>query len=395
MSEAGAHRSGFIALVGRPNVGKSTLLNQILGEKIAIISDKPQTTRTRILGVRHLPKAQLVFLDTPGIHKPLYRLNQRMVRVALEVLDEVDLVFFLVEATEGVGGGDRYVVERLKERAVPAVLVINKVDLVQKGRLLPLIDAYRQMHEFAEIVPISALTGDGVNRLVDIAVRFMPVGPVYFEDDIVTDQPMQLLAAEFIREKILQKTRDELPFSVAVQIESFIEEEARFSERRSGDPLQDSEATERVSVGPEGEGAGGEGRVSAHPGPGKEEAVWASGREGDISGAMGKGSVPAGPGHGKEEAALTASGRAGDISGGIAGRKRGKRLARVSAIVYVEKESQKAIVIGKRGELLKAVGTEARIEMERLFGMKVFLQLWVKVKEGWRQDEQMLSTLGY
>ena len=296
MSEAGAHRSGFIALVGRPNVGKSTLLNQILGEKIAIISDKPQTTRTRILGVRHLPKAQLVFLDTPGIHKPLYRLNQRMVRVALNVLDEVDLVFFLVEATEGVGAGDRYVVERLKERAVPVVLVINKVDLVQKGRLLPLIDAYRQMHEFAEIVPVSALTGDGVNRLVEIAVRFMPEGPVYFEDDIVTDQPMQLLAAEFIREKILQKTRDELPFSVAVQIESFTEE---------------------------------------------------------------------------------------------------GKLARIAAIVYVEKESQKAIVIGKRGELLKAVGTEARIEMERLFGMKVFLQLWVKVKEGWRRDERMLTALGY
>ena len=296
MSEAGAHRSGFIALVGRPNVGKSTLLNQILGEKIAIISDKPQTTRTRILGVRHLPKAQLVFLDTPGIHKPLYRLNQRMVRVALNVLDEVDLVFFLVEATEGVGGGDRYVVERLKERAVPVVLVINKVDLVQKGRLLPLIDTYRQMHEFAEIVPVSALTGDGVNRLVEIAVRFMPAGPVYFEDDVVTDQPMQLLAAEFIREKILQKTRDELPFSVAVQIESFTEE---------------------------------------------------------------------------------------------------GQLARIAAIVYVEKESQKAIVIGKRGELLKAVGTEARIEMERLFGMKVFLQLWVKVKEGWRQDERMLTALGY
>jgi len=174
--------------------------------------------------------------------------------------------------------------------------VINKVDLVQKGRLLPLIDAYRQMHEFAEIVPVSALTGDGVNQLVEIAVRFMPAGPVYFEDDVVTDQPMQLLAAEFIREKILQKTRDELPFSVAVQIESFTEE---------------------------------------------------------------------------------------------------GKLARIAAIVYVEKESQKGIVIGKRGELLKAVGTEARIEMERLFGMKVFLQLWVKVKEGWRQDERMLTALGY
>jgi GTP-binding protein Era len=301
MSETGAsYRSGFVALIGRTNVGKSTLLNQLLGEKIAIISDKPQTTRTRILGVKHLPDAQLIFLDTPGIHKPQFRLNQRMVRAALEVLDEVDLVFFLVEATERPGAGDRYVIERLKDRQIPVILVINKVDLVQKGKLLPLIDAYRQMHSFAEIVPISALTGDGVDRLVDLALKAMPQGPVYFKDDMVTDQPMQVLAAEIIREKILYRTRDELPFAVAVQIESFIEEEARQGQ-----------------------------------------------------------------------------------------------LARISAIVYVEKRSQKAIVIGKRGEILKAVGTEARMDMERLFGMKVFLQLWVKVREGWRQDEQMLTALGY
>ena len=297
MSETGAsYRSGFIALVGRTNVGKSTLLNQLLGEKIAIISDKPQTTRTRILGVKHLPDAQLIFLDTPGIHKPQFRLNQRMVRAALEVLDEVDLVFFLVEATERPGAGDRYVIERLKERQIPVILVINKVDLVQKAKLLPLIDAYRQMHSFLEIVPISALTGDGVDRLVELALKAMPEGPVYFKDDMVTDQPMQVLAAELIREKILYRTRDELPFAVAVQIESF-----------------------------------------------KEEG----------------------------------------------------QLARISAIVYVEKKSQKAIVIGKRGEILKAVGTEARMDMERLFGMKVFLQLWVKVREGWRQDDQMLTALGY
>lgn len=297
MSETGAsYRSGFVALIGRTNVGKSTLLNQLLGEKIAIISDRPQTTRTRILGVKHLPDAQLIFLDTPGIHKPQFRLNQRMVRVALEVLDEVDLVFFLVEATERPGAGDRYVIERLKERQIPVILVINKVDLVQKAKLLPLIDAYRQMHSFVEIVPISALTGDGVDRLVDLALKAMPEGPIYFKDDMVTDQPMQVLAAELIREKILYRTRDELPFAVAVQIESF-----------------------------------------------KEEG----------------------------------------------------QLARISAIVYVEKTSQKAIVIGKRGEILKAVGTEARMDMERLFGMKVFLQLWVKVREGWRQDEQMLTALGY
>lgn len=296
MSVAAPYRSGFVALVGRPNVGKSTLLNRILGEKVAIISDKPQTTRTRVLGVKHLPGAQVVFLDTPGIHKPKLRLNQRMVESALQALDEVDLAFFMVEATEEPGPGDRFVLERLKERDVPVVLVINKVDLVKKPRLLPLIDEYRRLHEFAEIVPVSAKTGDGVDRLVDLALARMPEGPSYFAEDVVTDQPMRVLAAEIIREKLLQKTRDELPFAVAVAIDSF-----------------------------------------------KEEG----------------------------------------------------RLARISATVYVEKESQKAIVIGKQGEVLKAVGTYARIDMEHLFGMKVFLQLWVKVKEAWRQDERMLVELGY
>lgn len=291
-----AYRSGFVALIGRPNVGKSTLLNRILGEKIAIISDKPQTTRTRILGVKHLPGAQLVFLDTPGIHKPTYALNQRMVEVALRVLDEVDLVFFLVEATDPPGPGDRFVLERLKERDVPVVLVINKVDLVKKVRLLPLIDTYRRMHGFADIVPVSAKTGDGVAPLLDLALARMTEGPAYFAEDVVTDQPMRVLAAEIIREKLLQKTHDELPFAIGVGIDSF-----------------------------------------------KQEGT----------------------------------------------------LARISATIYVEKDSQKTIVIGKQGHVLKAVGTYARIDMETLFGMKVFLELWVKVKESWRQDERMLVELGY
>lgn len=290
------YHSGFVALVGRPNVGKSTLLNRILGEKVAIISDKPQTTRTRILGVKHLPGAQMVFLDTPGIHKPKFELNKRMVDVALHVLDEVDLAFFMVEATEPPGSGDRFVLDRLKERDVPVILVINKVDLVKKLRLLPLIDEYSRMHEFAEIVPVSAQTGDGVDHLLELALARMPEGPPYFSEDVVTDQPMRVLAAEIIREKLLQKTRDELPFAVAVFIDSF-----------------------------------------------KEEG----------------------------------------------------RMARISATIYVEKDSQKAIVIGKHGEILKAVGTYARIDMESLFGMKVFLELWVKVKESWRQDERMLVELGY
>ncbi len=296
MSVAAPYRSGFVALVGRPNVGKSTLLNRILGEKVAIISDKPQTTRTRILGVKHLAGAQMVFLDTPGIHKPKFELNKRMVDVALHVLDEVDLAFFLVEAMEPPGPGDRFVLERLKERDVPVFLVVNKVDLVKKLRLLPLLDEYSRMHGFAEIVPVSAKTGDGVDRLLDLALARMPEGPSYFSEDVVTDQPMRALAAEIIREKLLQKTRDELPFAVAVCIDSF-----------------------------------------------KEEG----------------------------------------------------KLARISATIYVEKDSQKAIVIGKQGHILKDVGTFARIDMENLFGTKVFLELWVKVKEAWRQDERMLVELGY
>lgn len=296
MSGAAPYRSGFVALVGRPNVGKSTLLNRILGEKVAIISDKPQTTRTRILGVKHLPGAQMVFLDTPGIHKPKFELNKRMVEVALHVLDEVDLVFFMVEATEPPGHGDRFVLERLKERDVPVVLVVNKVDLVKKLRLLPLIDEYRRMHEFADIVPVSAKTGDGVDHLLELALARMPEGPAYFSEDVVTDQSMRVLAAEIIREKLLQKTRDELPFAIAVGIDSF-----------------------------------------------KEEG----------------------------------------------------RMARIGATIYVEKDSQKAIVIGKHGQILKDVGTYARIDMENLFGMKVFLELWVKVKGSWRQDERMLVELGY
>ena len=296
MSGAVSYRSGFVALVGRPNVGKSTLLNRILGEKVAIISDKPQTTRTRILGVKHLPGAQMVFLDTPGIHKPKFELNKRMVEVALHVLDEVDLVFFMVEATEPPGHGDRFVLERLKERDVPVVLVVNKVDLVKKLRLLPLIDEYSRMHGFADIVPVSAKTGDGVDHLLELALTRMREGPAYFPDDVVTDQPMRVLAAEIIREKLLQKTRDELPFAIAVGIDSF-----------------------------------------------KEEG----------------------------------------------------RMARIGATIYVEKDSQKAIVIGKHGQILKDVGTYARIDMENLFGMKVFLELWVKVKGSWRQDERMLVELGY
>lgn len=293
-------KSGTVAIVGRPNVGKSTLLNALLKEKVAIVSDKPQTTRTRILGVVHRPDAQIGLLDTPGLHKPQYQLNKRMVRTAMETMRDADLLYVMTEATDSPGAGDRFVIEQVRgameKDGIPAFLLLNKADLVKKVRLLPLIETYRTMLDWSEVVPLSAKTGLNVDRLLDLTVKTLPEGDAMFEADMLTDQPMRTLAAEIIREKILQKVREELPYSVAVEIDQFVEE---------------------------------------------------------------------------------------------------GKLARIAASVLVEKESQKAIIIGKHGEQLKAVGTYARIDMERLFGMKVFLELWVKVKPAWREDEQALSELGY
>jgi GTP-binding protein Era len=292
--------SGTVAIMGRPNVGKSTLLNALLKEKIAIVSDKPQTTRTRVLGVAHLPHAQIVFLDTPGLHKPQHELNQRMVRKALEAMEAADLLYVMVDATARFGPGDRFVIDEvntaIRARGTAIFLLINKVDLVKKPRVLPMIEAYRRMAEWTEIIPLSARTGLNLDLLVDLTLKRLPEGEPAFGPDVLTDQTMRTLAAEIIREKILQKTREEVPYAVAVEIDRFVEE---------------------------------------------------------------------------------------------------GRLARIDASILVERESQKAIVVGKAGERLKAAGTYARIDMERLFGMKVFLTLWVKVRSDWRDNEQVLAELGY
>jgi GTP-binding protein Era len=296
----GAMKAGTIAIVGRPNVGKSTLLNTLLKEKIAIVSDKPQTTRTRVLGVAHLPDAQLIFLDTPGLHRPQHHLNSRMVRTALETMREADLLYVMVEATAPPRQGDVFALDQVKRvigaGGTPRFLLINKIDLVNKTRVLPLIETYRKLLDWTEVVPVSALTGMNVDRLLELTLKVLPEGEALYDEDMVTDQSMRTLAAELIREKILQKTRQEIPHSVAVEIDEFVEE---------------------------------------------------------------------------------------------------GKLTRIAATVLVERESQKPIVIGKQGELLKAVGSEARIEMERLFGMKVFLKLWVKVRPAWRDDDQILTELGY
>jgi len=293
-------KSGTVAILGRPNVGKSTLLNALLKEKVAIVSDKPQTTRMRVLGVLHRPDAQIAFLDTPGLHKPQHELNKRMVRTAVDSMRDADLLYVMVDAMGPPGPGDRLAISEVeaatRSSRCPVFLLINKVDAVKKVRVLPLIDVYRGKFEWTEIVPVSAVTGVNLDLLVDLTVKLLPGTDAPFADDVLTDQSMRTLAAELVREKILQKTREEVPYSVAVAVDQFVEE---------------------------------------------------------------------------------------------------GKLARIDATIIVERESQKAIVVGKGGELIKAVGTEARLDIEQLFGMKVFLRLWVKVRSDWREDEDLLAELGY
>lgn len=294
MADAQKFNSGFISIIGRPNVGKSTLLNALLGEKIAIISDKPQTTRNRILGIVNRPNAQLVFMDTPGIHKPMHRMNEVMVKTALATYNEVDLILMLVEATEPPGAGDKFIIETLAAVHTPVFLLINKTDLVAKESLLPLIRECSKLYSFAEIIPVSALQND-LGGLVEIIEKQLPHGPKYFPDDQLTDQPERFVIAEIIREKVFELTQEEIPYSTAVSIEDM-----------------------------------------------------------------------------KEETAIT----------------------RITAVIYVERDSQKGILIGKGGNMLKQIGTLARQDAEKLLGTKIFLQLWVKVKKGWREDDRMLKNIG-
>jgi len=290
--------SGFVAIAGRPNVGKSTLLNAILGEKIVITSDKPQTTRNRIQGIHNLPGGQIIFIDTPGVHRAKSRLNRSLVDTAMEAIKGVDVVLFLVEATSSPSAESEMMTEMLAGVTVPVFLLINKVDLVEKSRLLQLMERYNALFPFREIVPVSAQSGDGVERLVELVRRFLPAGPAYFPDDILTDLPERFVVAEMIREKVFRLTRDEIPYSVAVQVESF---------------------TERPDGG----------------------------------------------------------------------------VIAIAAAIIVERDSQKGIIIGQRGAMLKRIGTAARQEIERFLAQKVYLELFVKVSRDWSDNPQKLKEFGY
>ncbi|CAM3959604.1 GTPase Era [Paenibacillus alkaliterrae] len=290
-------KSGFVAIIGRPNVGKSTLMNHLIGQKIAIMSDKPQTTRNKIHGVYTTNDTQIVFLDTPGIHKPQSKLGNYMMQTAESALKEVEAALFLIDASEGLGGGDRFIIEQLKKVKTPVFLVMNKIDKVEPEQLLPMITQYNELHEFAEIIPISALKGNNIETLLEQISRYLPEGPQYYPADQITDHPEQFVCSELIREKILHMTRDEIPHSIAVTIEDM--------------------------------------RV-------KENGV-----------------------------------------------------VYIGAVIFVERDSQKGIIIGKKGELLKEVGKQARKDIEALLGSRIFLELWVKVKKDWRNQERVLKDLGF
>jgi GTPase len=289
-------RAGFVSVVGRPNVGKSTLVNRLVGQKVAITSDKPQTTRNRILAVVNRPGGQIVLFDTPGIHKASDKLNQRMVEAALKTLDQVDLVLWLVDASESYRPGDRHVRDALERVRKPVILGINKLDLVAKPKLLPVIEQYRTLLDFAEIVPVSAKTGENAEVLGEQLLAHLPESAPLYPDDFLTDQPERFFVAEMVREQILRQTREEIPYSTAVLIDSFDEK----------DPA----------------------------------------------------------------------------------------LVRIQATILVERSGQKAIVIGKAGSMLKAIGTAARKEIENFLGTKVFLGLFVKVSEGWRENAHKLHEIG-
>ncbi len=291
-------KSGFVTIIGRPNVGKSTLLNIFVGEKVAIVSSKPQTTRNRITGIKTLPEGQIVFIDTPGIHYINKPLNEYMVRQAISTLKEVDLILFMIEPMPSRTEDEDAILRALQDVKTPVFLLINKIDLVKKSELLPIMDEYSRLYPFKEIIPISCLKMDGIDLLLEKILEYLPEGEPYFPEDMITDLPERFLVAELIREKVFELTRQEVPYSTAVVVDQFKED-------------------------PE------------------------------------------------------------------------KGIIHIMASIYVEKDSQKGIIIGKRGRMLKEIGTRAREEIERLLGSKVFLELWVGVRKEWTRDRRRLKEFGY
>ncbi|GAB3071483.1 GTPase Era [Salinicoccus sesuvii] len=290
-------KSGFISIIGRPNVGKSTFMNKVLGQKVAIMSDKPQTTRNKIQGVHTTDTSQMIFIDTPGIHKPKHQLGEHMMKVARNTLRETEAILFLVNVSEEIGRGDEYIIEMLKNTRTPIILVLNKIDLVHPDKLIEQIEVYKDKLPFSEIVPISALQGNNIDKLLEVLESYLPEGPMYYPEDRITDHPEHFIVSELIREKALHLTSQEIPHAIGVEVE-------RMKENDQG-------------------------------------------------------------------------------------------LIHVQATIYVERDSQKGMVIGKQGKMLKEIGQLARMDIENLLGSKVYLELWVKVQKDWRNKSQFIRSLGY
>jgi GTP-binding protein Era len=288
-------KSGFVSIIGRPNSGKSTFVNRVVGEKVSIVTDKPQTTRHVVRGIVTRPEGQIAFLDTPGIHKPIHRMNERMMKSVRDAMSDVDLILLLVDCAVGFGRGDEFTLELLKPVKTKKILLLNKIDRVEKRNLLPIMERYSKLGDFEEIIPMAALTGENVEKVLSEIFQHLNEGPMFYPEDQISDQPERAIAAEMIREKLIILTEEEMPYSTAVVIDRFEE---------------------------------------------------------------------------------------------------GDKLHRIFASIFVERDSQKAIVIGKGGLKLKEIGTEARKELEAFFGRKIFLELHVKVKKNWRDDEETLRTLG-
>jgi len=291
-------KSGFVSIIGRPNVGKSTFMNKVLGQKVAIMSDKPQTTRNKIQGVYTKDKAQMIFIDTPGIHKPKHQLGEHMMKVARNTLRETEVILFIINAAEEIGRGDEFIIDMLKNTKTPIILVLNKIDLIHPDELIKQIEVYKDKLEFSDVVPISALQGNNIDRLLSVIESHLPEGPMYYPEDRITDHPEHFIVSELIREKALHKLSQELPHAIGVEVLKM----------------------------------------------------------------------------------------KGDDEGG---------KVKVEALIYVERESQKGMVIGKGGKMLKEIGREARRDIENLLGSKVYLELWVKVQKDWRNKPTFIRSLGY
>jgi GTP-binding protein Era len=297
-----AFHSGFVCIIGRPNAGKSTLLNTLVGEKLAIISPKPQTTRNRIQGIIHVAGTkgriggQVILVDTPGVHKPDSSLGRKMMLEVAEALEGCDLILLIADVTQKSSGGDQFVLEMAKRSKTPIFLLLNKIDRIEKGKLLPIIDEWQKLHSFKEVMPISALKKTGLDVLLERVLKILPEGPRYFPEDQLTDQPTRFMVAEIIREQVLLATKEEVPYSTTVLVEQFEE---------------------------------------------------------------------------------------------------GERLTRIAAAIYCEREGQKGILVGKRGQMLKKIGTAGRLQIEKMIGTRVFLELFVKVQPGWRESREFVEGLDW